>query len=183
MSGGQDKYTQYSALQSDKNTLLKKIFASNAPLSALPVQMQFDPGKETQTKDAILTIAKSLLQPAHQTGDMGFFPNGVDLNFSGKSLPPPLSSPDTTEGKDVVWSRPGDPANAYTPDITSPGPGKTDGINKVVDPKIAVVDLKPNYIPGAPGTGTASPALVNPKLIASALLGQGGVLGDSGASS
>ena len=173
---GTGKYTQYAPPASDKNTLLNKLFHS-ADSTQKPI-VQDLVGKETDARAAVVDIAKAQLQPAHQAGDLGYFPAGVDLDFTGKSAS--VQPPDTAEGKDVKWTNPGDPANSYVPDITSPGPGKTNGIDKSQDPKIAVKDLKPNYVPASPGTGTKSPTATNAKVVAANLLGVPGKLGDSG---
>lgn len=173
MSGGQGKYTVYAPPANGKNTLLARLF-KDAPNAGLV-------GKETETRQAVVDNAKQFLTPDHQEGDLGYFPQGVDLNFSGKSAS--VQAPNTAEGKDVTWQRAGDPANSYVPDISSPGPGKTDGRDKDVDPKIAVKDLKPNYVPAAPGTGTKSPTDTTVKLAATNVLGVPEKLGDSGANS
>jgi hypothetical protein len=83
------------------------------------------------------------LQPSDgiQAGDLGMFPAGVDLTFAyAVGQTPPNAPPDVSK---VKWTRPGDPANPFTPDITSPGPGRTDGTDKNVDPKIAAADINP----------------------------------------
>lgn len=164
---GTGKYTQYAPPASDKNTLLNKLFRSNDSTEKPVVQDLV--GKENDARAATIAIAQANLTPSHQAGDLGFFPSGVDLNFVG--------APDTVA---VKWALAGDPANPYAPDITSPGPGKTEGSDKAVDPQIKVVDLKPTYVPGAPGTGTRSPAATNAKIIAANLLGLSAKLGDSG---
>jgi hypothetical protein len=173
---GTGKYTQYAAPASDKNTLLNKLFHSADAVQKPLVQDLV--GKEEDARKSIVELAKTNLTPAHQSGDLGYFPSGVDLDFTGKSTS--VQPPDTAEGKDVKWSNPGDPANSYVPDITSPGPGKTDGLDKAADPKIAAKDLKPNYVPAAPGTGTKSPTATNAKIVAANILGVAGKLGDSG---
>lgn len=164
---GTGKYTQYAPPANDKNTLLNKLFHS-ADATEKPI-VQDLVGKENDAHDAVVAIAKAALTPAHQAGDLGYFPSGVDLNFAG--------APKT---EDVKWTLAGDPANPYAPDITSPGPGKTKGSDKSVDPQIKTTDIKPTYVPGAPGTGTKSPAATNAKIIAANLLGVAGKLGDSG---
>lgn len=164
---GQGKYTTYAPPASDKNTLLNKLFHSSDATEKPVVQDLV--GKEEDARAAILAIAKTNLQPAHQAGDLGYFPSGVDLDFSG--------APKT---EDVKWVNAGDPANPYAPDISSPGPGKTAGADKASDPQIKTTDLKPTYVPGAPGTGTKSPAAANAKVVAANLLGVAGKLGDSG---
>jgi hypothetical protein len=138
-------------------------------------------GKEVEAREVVVEMGKNLLQPVLQQGDTGFFPNGVYLDYS--ALNAPVQAPNTAEGADVVWNSPGDPANSYIPDITSPGPGKTEGTDKSVDPQIAVADIKPNYVPGAPGTGTKSPTVTGPKMHDANLLGKPGILGDSGTNS
>ena len=107
--------------------------------------------------------------PAHTAGDLAMFPTGVDLDFKG--------SPNLD---DVKWTNAGDPANPYTPDISSPGPGKTAGTDKADDPGITPADIHPNYVPGAPGTGTKSPSATTPKVVKANELGTGAPLGDSG---
>jgi hypothetical protein len=175
---GNGKYTQYAPPANDKNSLLNKLFNSDDAVQKPIVQDLV--GKEEDVRKAIVEIAKANLAPMHQTGDMGYFPAGVDLDFTNKSGPPEQRPPDTAEGKDVKWTRPGDPANSYVPDITSPGPGKTDGLDKADDPKIIVKDLKPNYVAASPGTGTKAPIATNAKIVAANLLGVSGKLGDSG---
>lgn len=164
---GTGKYTQYAAQASDKNNLLNKLFHSDDATEQPPTQDLV--GKENDVREATVKLALSVLTPAHQAGDLGHFPSGVDLNFAG--------APKT---EDVKWSLAGDPANPYAPDISSPGPNKTEGSDKSTDPEIKVTDLKPVYVPGAPGTGTKSPAATNAKVVAANLLGVNGKLGDSG---
>lgn len=167
---GTGKYTTYAPPADDKNTLLNKLFHS-ADATEKPI-VQDLVGKETDAREAIVAIAKAQLQPSHQAGDLGHFPSGVDLDF--KNAP---------KLEDVKWANAGDPANSYVPDVSSPGPGKTDGKDKATDPDIKTTDLKPNYVPGAPGTGTKSPSAANAKVVAANLLGVSGKLGDSGANS
>lgn len=164
---GSGKYTQYAPPASDKNTLLNKLFHSGDAVEKPIVQDLV--GKENDARAAIVAIAQQQLTPAHQAGDLGYFPSGVDLNFAGA---PNLA--------DVKWVNAGDPANSFTPDISSPGPGKTNGTDKATDPQIKTTDLKPTYVPGAPGTGTKSPTATNAKIVAANLLGVAGKLGDSG---
>src|SRR5262249_33666055 len=119
---GTGKYTQYAPPASDKNTLLNKLFHSSDATEKPVVQDLV--GKEDDARKAIVDIAKAQLTPAHQAGDLGYFPSGVDLNFAG--------APKT---EDVKWALAGDPANPYAPDISSPGPGKTLGTDKAADPQ------------------------------------------------
>lgn len=163
---GSGKYTQYAPPQNAKNTLLNKLFRGDS--TTAPVTQDLV-GKEIAAKDAIVAIAQALLKPTHQAGDLGHFPSGVDLSYGG--------APKT---QDVEWKLAGDPANAYAPDQSSPGPGKTEGSDKSVNPDIGVSDLKPNYVPAAPDTGTKSPASTSGKVVDANALGTAGKLGDSG---
>lgn len=108
----------------------------------------------------------------------------VDLKFG--------NSPDLTLVKHATADSPsgnsaGGPANAYVPDITSPGPGKTDGTDKVDDPGIGINDLpgSEGYVPGGPGTGTRNPVLKAAAIVQHSVLGDtssnAAKLGDSGA--
>lgn len=173
---GQGKYTTYAPPMSEKNTLLNKLFKSKDLVQRPPTQDLV--GKETDAIAATIAIAKEVLTPTNQSGDLGHFPNGVKLDFSGTPLNE--HAPDTAEGKDVKWTKAGDPANSFVPDVSSPGPGKTEGSDKDVDPEVAVKDLKPNYVQGAPGTGTKSPTSTSAKIIAANILGVKTPMGESG---
>lgn len=174
---GQGKYTVYAPPASAKNTLMNKLFHSADAVHQSPVQDLV--GQENDARNAVIAIANANMLPAHQQGDMGYFPAGVDLDYSGASAS--IQAADTAEGHDVKWTNAGDPANSYVPDISSPGPGKTDGTDKATDPAIKVVDLKPSYVAGAPGTGTKSPTTTAAKIVAANILGVPSKLGDSGA--
>src|SRR5690349_5635370 len=122
---GTGKYTVYAPPANDKNNLLNKLFRSSNPSEQPPTQDMV--GKESGARAAILAIATAPvvngvggIQPSNgvQAGDPGMFPQGVSLDFSGKLAS--IQPPDTAEGKDVTWQRPGDPANSYVPDISSP---------------------------------------------------------------
>jgi len=164
---GTGKYTQYAPPATDRNVRLNKLFRSDDDIQR-PITQDLV-GKEDEVRMVIVEMAKQALQPAHQTGDLQHFPEGVDMHFQ--------NSPDL---ETVEWTRAGDPANSYAPDISSPGPGKTAGTDKDQNPDLSVADLKPNYIPGAPGTYTNTPSAVHAKIIAANILGVPGKLGDSG---
>lgn len=173
---GQGKYTVYAPPASAKNDLLNKLFKSDNAVQASPVQDLV--GKELEARAAIIALAKVALQPAHQAGDPGHFPNGVDLDYTGASAA--VQPPDIAEGVDVKWVNPGDPATSYFPDTSSPGPGKTDGKDKDTDPEIKVVDIKPNHVVGQ---NTKSPSTTISKIVAANELGVVAKNGDSGANS
>lgn len=86
-----------------------------------------------------------------QQGDPDYFPKGVDMTYKASEAAGNVySAPDLGA---IKWKQPGDPANGYFPDITSPGPGKTDGVDKNVNPKLDPQSLKPFYTPeSTPGT-------------------------------
>lgn len=166
---GQGKYTKYAADASPRNTLLNKLFKGN---STVPNPLADLEGKELDARKQIIDRARDLLTPVVQQGDPGHFPSGVNLDFVGD--PNGVSSPDLEK---VKWQNAGDPANAFTPDISSPGPGVTDGLAKDTDPKISVTDVKgAGYVPGAPGTGTKSPVKTSAAVVQNNELGEPGKL-------
>lgn len=179
---GQGKYTKFAPVANAKNTLLAKLFQGSSkaenPYAALV-------GKENEARAQAIEAAKQYVVPASQTGDLNIFPNGVNLDYSGD--PNGITAPDTKEGGDVKWQKAGDPANPFTPDLRSPGPGSTDAPsadNLQTDPNISVADVQgAGYVPGAPGTGTKSPAKSGPEVYDNAQLGKTQKLGDSGANS
>lgn len=176
---GTGKYTKYTPVENtqlgsdlSKFVLLDKIF-KKGPLVGFA-------GKEADYRALVVADAKALMQPDLQTGDTDHFPVGVNLDFSGDNLP--SGGPDVSS---VKWVNPGDPANPYVPDITSPGPDNTAGTDKNVDPEIVPEDIKPTYLyPGAPKSataGTVDPEDTGAKIDKASELGKTGILGDSGA--
>lgn len=168
MSGpGSGRYTKYVPVASPRNEMLSKLFNSRADAGKGEIYgaaYQTDPVKAaaaavaTATAKVVNGVGGILPVDGFQTGDTDTFPTGVKTNYSGA---PNLN--------DVAWdtatstfggppSNAGGPANPYTPDLSSPGPGKTSGTQKDIDPKITTSDIKPNYVAGAPDTGTVSPS-------------------------
>lgn len=152
---GQGKYTIYAPISNDKNNLLSKLFPSS-PTSGFV-------GKEVDYRNIVVNQGNSFLKNGLQPGD-SYFGNGVNMDYSG--------APDILMGADGAWTKSGDPANSFSPDLSSPGPGKTDGTDKSADPELKSSDIKPNYVPGGPNTGTKNPAVYAQK-IASQILGVG----------
>jgi len=150
---GQGKYTVYAPESNEKNKRLGKLFPAS-PTSAFV-------GKENDYRAVVVGTGNNYLLPTTAAGDPYFGP-GVNLDYSG--------SPDILAGADGSWKNPGDPANSFMPDPSSPGPGKTDGTDKNSDPGIKASDVKPSYVPGGPSTGTRSPA-ANAQKIAALVLG------------
>lgn len=167
---GQGKYTTYAPSAAPKNTLLNKLFKGNSTISNPLVDLV---GKESDARAQTVETAKALLTPAKQQGDAGYFPNGVNMTYTGDENG--VEAPDLTK---VKWQHASDPANPYMPDPTSPGPGTVDPQSRDADPKIAVEDVKgQGYVPGAPGTGTKSPTATAPAVKEHSELGTQGALG------
>lgn len=167
---GQGKYTVYAPVASARNTLLNKLFRGNTTVTNPEVDLV---GKETDAREQVVARAKEFLTVEKQQGDPGLFPNGVNLGYTGDQNG--VSVPDLTK---VVWDSAGDPANAYMPDPTSPGPGTTDPLAKSSDPEISVEDIKGGgYVEGGPGTGTKSPSKTSPSVRDSVELGKQTELG------
>ncbi len=158
---GQGKYTVYAPESNAKNSLLSKLFPAS-PTSAYV-------GKEVDYRALVVSQGNAYLKNGLQPGD-SYFGNGVNMDYT--------DSPNLTAGADGSWKMSGDPANAYVPDLTSPGPGKTDGTDKNSNPEIKASDIKPNYVVGGPNTGTKNPAEYAQK-IATQVLGVEGKLGSS----
>jgi hypothetical protein len=150
---GQGKYTVYAPESNAKNNLLARLFP-NSPTAQYV-------GKEVDYRNVVVEQGNSILKNGTQPGD-SYFGSGVDMDYSG--------SPDIVKNAEGAWKNAGDPANAYSPDLTSPGPGKTDGVDKSADPGIKSSDIKPTYVPGGPTGGTRNPAEYAKK-IASQILG------------
>ena len=163
MSGpGTGRYTTYVPIASPRNKLLSDLFNSKASNDAGAFYGKVDETDNSKAASAAVATATSKVvngvggvvpSDGMQVGDSAMFPMGVDLTFG--------NAPVVT---DVKWKNPGDPANPYVPDLSSPGPGKTSPLDKNSDPKLGIADLKPNYIPGAPDTGTVSPSTTSPVL-------------------
>lgn len=161
---GQGKYTIYAPESNAKNILLSKLFPQSPTSNYV--------GQEISYRDFVITTGNQKLIPSSQVGDSYFGPN-VSLDYS--------ETPNVLTGADNVWANPGDPANAFSPDLSSPGPGKTDGTDKSVNPEIKVSDVKPSYVAGGPNTGTKNPAEYAKK-IAAHVLGVTSKMGSSDSS-
>lgn len=168
------KYTTYvGGVATSAHKLLSKLFPAG-PFATLVAN-----GDEVGAQKAIITIATAPvvngvggIQPSDgiQQGDMGMFPNGVLLGFGG--------SPDVST---VKWTNPGDPANPYVPDVSSPGPGKTEGTDKNVDPGISIADVAATSTTEDPaGQNVRNPVNDGPAIYANNTLGAPQKLGDSG---
>jgi len=168
MSGpGKGRYTTFVTKASARNSLLWKLFNKKAPNDAGVFYGSQEPSDNAKAAEAALARATAEVkdgvgglspEKGRQAGDPGMFPTGVDLSYGGTDS---LSPPNVNE---ISWKNPGDPANGFVPDISSPGPGKAGPLDKDQNPSVSPEDIKPNYIPGAPGTGTKSPSETSPVL-------------------
>jgi len=190
MSGpGTGRYTTYVPKKSPRNERLSNLFNARPAASGQPTGDFYGSAYPEQDEAAKAAVARATanvdangvggLIPANgmQSGDPQMFPKGVDLGF-GTHLD--TDDPNATPNlEDVKWSKPGDPANAYVPDVSSPGAGKTEGVDKDEDPKLTVTDMAgETYIPGAPGTTTTSPTSTA-RTIGEAPIGKNLVMGKS----
>lgn len=161
---GTGRYTTYVPVASNRNTLLRNLFNARASNNAGVFYGKVDETDNIKAAEAVRVTAGLkvndkgvgglLPSDGKQAGDSSMFPTGVDLSFG--------QAPNLA---DVAWKAPGDPANSYVPDLSSPGPGRTQGVEKDADPKITIADVKgETYVPGAPGTGTTSPTATSTTL-------------------
>ena len=178
------RYTTYvGGAATAAHTLLSRLF-SGGPFAA-----QLSNGDETGAQAVVLAVATSDpgadpngggIQPSHgiESGDLGMFPQGVDLTFAYSVGTPPNSPPDVST---VAWTNPGDPANPYAPDITSPPDLGTEGTDKNVDPKLSAADIQATATSeDAAGQNLRNPVKDGPAISANNVIGQKQALGDSG---
>jgi hypothetical protein len=157
---GSGRYTTYVPTKSPRTERLFKLFKFGAP--------DIYGGAESNKDAAAVTAATAkALFDGTVKGDPDMFGTGVSLSH--------VTAPNTTE---VKWSAAGDPANPYTPDLTSPGPGKTEGTDKDADPGLKSTDIKPNFDPGNPTVNTTSPSATSAR-VGSLSLGENLIPGKS----
>lgn len=167
------KYTTYvGGVATSAHTLLAKLFPAG------PFVVPLTQGDEKAAQKMVIDVATAKvdakgvggLKPSDgiQQGDLGMFPTGVRLGYG-----------DAPDVPTVAWSRAGDPANPYFPDITSPGPGKTDGRDKSVNPNLAVGDV-PATDTDPSGQNLKNPALDGRAIYNNNTIGSPQKLGDSG---
>lgn len=142
---GQGKYTTYISTDNDKMTFFKKLYG-NSPFSDPDVYAKGDNGQVAAAVAAAGNIYLLAVGTAgrKQDGDIGHFPNGVSMDYSF-TVEDPSAAPDLTT---IKWTNPGDPSNAYFPDLIS----AENAVPRDADPAIKPEDIKPNYVPGAEGT-------------------------------
>jgi hypothetical protein len=120
-------------------------------------------------------------------GDINMFPQGVTRTYEvAPDIKGEIESYISINGEAPVEN--GGPANSYMPDLSSPGGTSTpDAVTTNVNPeqketaKIAPGDYRPNYVVGAPGTGTKSPAAADAAIAAGIFpIGKDLILGKAG---
>lgn len=166
---GKGKYTRYVPPKSSRRSFLERLFRSS-------------PFADMDDEQAAAFASKQgneLLIPDLQKGDPSFFPQGVRLDYRHPNAP---------NLDEVKWTKAGDPATAYFPDVISPGPGPEGQVNtapNATDPAIGINDVKPNYVPGTlgtsadGGTGTVNPKATSEKIGTNNVLGKDLALGSS----
>jgi hypothetical protein len=173
------KYTTYvGGGPSPAHALLATLFPNN------PFASMLSNGDEKKAQAAVLAVATSNpgldpngggIQPVGgiQAGDLGMFPTGVDLTYG--------AAPDTSK---VKWVNPGDPANGYIPDVTSPtaGPGHIQGTDKTGDPTGTIPQIQAESTNIDPSDqDLADPSKNGPAIYKNNTLGQPQTPGSSGA--
>lgn len=187
MAGG--KYTSFVPVTdagSSKYVRLKEQFNDRAAGEAGKLYG----GQTSNAAAAAVAATEAVTRMSMKTNnaDLQLFPNGVDLSYQGHGGTDPISVPDISAKTDLSKVA-GAPANAYVPDVRSPGAaaGSTDvnggkpTLN--VDPLaregkfVAPTDVKPNYDAGAPGL--KSPAATS-TVVGNPAIGGGLIPGSSG---
>lgn len=147
---GSGRYTTYTPLETEsKNRYEKRLamFNNKAPTDK---GLIYEGGNPAEHAQKLVQRAAT----AYAQIDTGMFPGGE--NEVSKSF---AKAPDITQ---VSWASAGGaggPANPYAPDITSPGPGKALGTDKIANPNLTIEDFnRPN---AAAAANTASPSTVS----------------------
>lgn len=149
--------------------MLRKLFNAKADNDAGVFYGTADQTNNTEAAKVAVARATSnvglLPESGKQAGDLQMFPEGVDLTYGAAPNINDVTWDSATSTFGGTPSNAGGPANPFAPDVSSPGPGKTSPYDKSTDPKLTVKDMKGEaYVPGAPGTGTASPSSTSTKL-------------------
>lgn len=175
------KYTTYvGGKASDSHKLLAKLFPASSEYPTMKaMQEALTSGDELKAHAVIVKNATAVVNaegvggliPSDgiQKGDAGMFPVAVSFGFG--------DAPDVPK---VKWANAGDGANAYFPDTTSPGPGKTEGKDKATDPGIATTDV-PHTNSDPAGQNLRNPAADSKLIYGNSGIGKDLPLGKSGA--
>ena len=166
---GKGKNTTYAQPASGRKTFMERMY-KGSPFAGLDQASAIDPtNPNSPVKLGNDYLKSALTSGIVDTGDLAI--GKVDLTYMGRGNST-IKPPDTHEGKEVVWKKPGDPANSYVPDLSSPGPGKTEGIDKNVDPEIKSTDIKPTFDPTRASVNTTSPSETGSRVYDGNLLGK-----------
>lgn len=169
MAGGKGKYTTYNSANSAKKSFFEKLFVGNDNTASPFRGLDPEESRTEAVKRGNDILRAGATNGVVDTNDLAI--GKVDLSYKGGGSST-ITPPNTLEGAgQVKWTRAGDPATPYFPDIRSPGPGKTEGVDKEGDPAIKTTDLKPNFDPANASDNTLSPALASPDLYDSHKLG------------
>ena len=165
---GNGKYTTYVPPAEPRYTRLGKLFKGSADIES-PFAVHMESGDNASALAETVQRGITYLQPDVQEGDLGHFPQGVNLNFVGQ-IEGDITNPNIPE--EVQWESASDPANGYFPDQISPGPNNYDDpFVRDVDPQIPTTDIKPNLIPGQT-QGTRVPSQAAEQISRANVLGQ-----------
>jgi hypothetical protein len=175
------KYTTYvGGVATDAHKLLSKLFPASSDYPTMQaLQAALTAGKEVDAQNVVKANAIANvdasgvggLLPANgiQQGDMGMFPTGVRLGYGDSPVIP-----------SVAWSKAGDPASPYIPDIRSPDPSTGQPLNSAP----ADVDVAQTQAMGTKedpsGQDLIDPSNASPKVYNSTQIGVPQKLGDSG---
>ena len=167
---GKGKYTTYNSNSSKRKDFLASLFKGSPYADKGPEQVRQEVvalGNQVLRAGATavgeLTVGPSV---GTVSGDGQMFPKGVDLTYTGKNLP--YGPADGSVKVNVA----GAPMNAYVPDVSSPGPGKTDGLDKnpELNPKLSPEEYKPGFVESA---NTRLPIETSSKVHDANILGDG----------
>lgn len=166
---GKGKYTAYVGKKTARSAFLEKLY-KDSPFNGVD---------EEQAPALVSQMGNQYLVPSVQEGNPALFPQGVSLDYEHENAP---------DFDDVKWSKKGDAATAFFPNLESPGAGPDGQVNTAPpesNPEITVEDVKPTYVPGVPGTsadggtGTVNPKATTEKIAQNVTLGKDLVMGSS----
>lgn len=166
---GKGKYTQYVSNDTSKNNRLGSLYKGGANIEP-PFRNKDEATAKKETVERGNKVLRATDASGVTAGDALMFPNGVDLAYAGRTsaFGPPDAQHLTTEAdlKRAGRNESGDgaPMNAFVPDISSPGPGdsqgsditdgpgtlRTEGVDKLFanNPKLNPTEVKKNFVPG-----------------------------------
>ena len=124
---GKGTYTKYSDNNSPRKIFMNRLFKANSAYKG----SEYNHYDNEKAMSVIVEEGNNVLRARTQSGDPEMFPNGVDMSYTGKfaSSTPPGAKFD----EKFVPTKAGDPMNAFVPDISSPGPGRTEGVEKELE--------------------------------------------------